>query len=121
LSWLWSLAKRHLSNKCCFYQNKICFIAHELGGCDTVRRLFASGGAYECRTTWSAGRRGSGALGAAGMPHAGRFHLGLGGRAYGTVCGVCGAATVRVDRPSSLGMRVRATVQGWVRPVMQFT
>ncbi|MCB1975334.1 MAG: hypothetical protein KDE65_13015 [Burkholderiaceae bacterium] len=53
--WVWSLTKRHLSNKLCFYQNKIGLIAHTLGGCDTVRCLHASGVAYECRTNWHAG------------------------------------------------------------------
>jgi hypothetical protein len=62
LVWFWSLTKRHLSNKCCFHQNKIGLIAHALGGLDTVRRLRASGVTHECRTpgaaTWepAAGR-----------------------------------------------------------------
>jgi hypothetical protein len=51
LTWVWSLTKRHLSNKCCFHQNKISLIPYALGGFDTVRRLLTSGVAYECRTT----------------------------------------------------------------------
>jgi len=54
LVWFWSLAKRQLSNKYCFYQNKIGLIAHALGGFDTVRRLLTSGVAYECRTPGAA-------------------------------------------------------------------
>lgn len=53
--WFWSLTKRHLSNKFCCYQNKTSLVTHALGGFDTVRRLLASGVAYECRTIWHAG------------------------------------------------------------------
>jgi len=46
LVWVWSLAKRHLPNKFCCYQNKISLITYALGGFDTVRRRPASGVAH---------------------------------------------------------------------------
>lgn len=99
-----------------FLSKQNCLIAHALGGFDTVRRMLASGVAYECHTTWHAGLFSmddllalADTLADAGVAHwtlqecrtlgAGRGHLGLdgwaGGAAGSEVCGIGGSTGVR--------------------------